>query len=766
MITRINYIKNLGVFEDYARDINLQDFKEKNILYGWNYTGKSTLSRLFSFLNKGAVIDGDYQNVEFEIELTDGTKITKQNKDDNPLSVKVFNSDFIRENLRFDSDDKKITGITFEVGENIAIRKEIDENTHKIEKGKQKKSNNRTNIDKFNEFENSKFTNEARRIKNDCFNSLIEFNKGHLKNVVSSLQNPISQYTNIDTNELNKIKSDALAQDTKTVIIISKPTLAFDTLLQTVTEICQATPTQTIEDNILSDNDFYNWVKDGMGIFSNKNSEVDTCPFCGRTWSKLDWEHRIEYLNAYYSNEAAKVKEEIDETKQKINAEKQKFKNLEWGIKSPNDLVDSLKDEYASLKGKYEDLNKEYNDLLDTLKIKLDEKYNNLFVNIPIGNIDSSAKTKIEEWINEEEQIFKKHNEIVNNFATNRDKARDKYKKYLVATFLENEDYFEVKRKSDIEERGQIRFDKIIKSLEEKNTELTAQLKSIIEGKKKLDEFIKRFLNRNDISIEVTEDDKFQIKRGYHLAKNLSEGEKTAIAFAYFMVMLDSIGNEMQNQIVFIDDPISSLDANHIAQVSSLINSFFFRQGIDSTQPDKYCNYFNQLFISTHNFEFFSFLNDANNLQRERKNSTDKLEKFLIKRINETKSIITELPKAFGKCKSEYVYLFSEINKFKENGCKEEDGYLIPNIIRRFLEIYTLIKLPGSTDEIDNRIKILYPNFDELKILHNFSHFTSFERVVKHSEIIQKLPEIVEDLYKILEQDKSHLDSLYKGIKE
>jgi len=245
------------------------------------------------------------------------------------------------------------------------------------------------------------------------------------------------------------------------------------------------------------------------------------------------------------------------------------------------------------------------------------------------------------------------------------------------------------------------------------------------------------------------------------LAKNLSEGEKTAIAFAHFMVMLDSIGNEMQNQIVFIDDPISSLDANHIAQVSSLINSFFFRQGLDIAQPDKYCNYFNQLFISTHNFEFFSFLNDANRINR---NGT--LNKYFIKRINETKSIITELPKAFGKCKSEYVYLFLEINKFKEGGCKEEDGYLMPNIIRRFLEIYTLIKLPGSTDEIDNRIKILYPDFDNLKILHNFSHFTSFERVVKHSEIIQKLPEIVEDLYKILEQDKSHLDSLYKGIKE
>lgn len=757
MIKRINRIKNLGVFEDYARDTNLQDFNKKNILYGWNYTGKSTLSRLFSYLNKGAVINTDYQNVEFEIELTDGTKITQQNKDDNHLFVKVFNSDFIRENLRFDSDDKKITGITFEVGENIAIRKEIEENIHKIKKGKQKKNNNRTNIDRFSEFENTKFTNEARRIKNDCFNSLIEFNKGHLKNILDFLQNSINQYTNIDSTELNKIKSDALAQDTKTEIISPKPMLAFDTLLRKVTEICQATPTRTIEDNILSDEDFYNWAQDGLRIYSNKKPKVETCAFCGQQLTNS----RIEYLNAFYSNEAAKLRAEIEDIKHKICEEKQVFANLEWGAKSPNDFVDSLKDKYASLKGNYGNLKDEYNALLDTLNEKLVQKYDNLFIDISIGNIDSYAKTQMEEWINEVEQIIQKHNDIVNNFATNRDTARDKYKKYLVATFLENENYFEVKRKSDIEERGQKRFDKIIQSLETKNIQLTAQLKSIIKGKEKLDVFIKRFLNRNDISIEVTEDDKFQIKRGNHLAKNLSEGEKTAIAFAHFMVMLDSIGNEMQNQIVFIDDPISSLDANHIAQVSSLINSFFFRQGLDSAQPDKYCNYFNQLFISTHNFEFFSFLNDANRI-----NKKGTLNKYFIKRINETKSIITELPKAFGKCKSEYVYLFLEINKFKKGGCKEEDGYLMPNIIRRFLEIYTLIKLPGSTDEIDNRIKILYPDFDKLKILHNFSHFTSFERVVKHSEIIQKLPEIVEDLYKILEQDKSHLDSLYKGIEE
>lgn len=756
MIKRINKINNLGVFNDYVKSDDLQDFCEKNILYGWNYTGKTSLSRLFSYLNKDSIIDDDYQNVEFEIELTDGTKITKQNKNDNSLSVKVFNSDFVRDNLRFDSDDKKITGITFDVGENVNIRKEIEENNRKIEKGKQKKNCNKVNIDKLNEFENSKFTNEARRIKNDCFNSLIEFNKGHLKNIIASLQSPISQYTDIDADNLNQIKSDAIAQDTKAKIDIQKPIVSFDTLLSEVIAICQSTPTQTIEDKVLSNNDFYNWVKTGLEIYTHKNPAIDTCAFCGQLLPNK----RIEYLNAFYSNEAAKLKSKIENIKRRINEEKQRFTNLEWSTKSSNDLVDSCKNDYSLLKQRYINLKSNYCALLDTLSDKLDKKDNSLFVSILVGNIDSSAKTKIENWINEVEQIFQRHNDIVNNFATNRNSAREKYKKYLVATFLVNEKYYEIKRKSEIEELGQKRFEKIIHTLETKNAQLEAQLKSIIKGKEKFEEFIKHILNRNDISIEVTDDNKFQIKRGTHLAKNLSEGEKTAIAFAHFMVMLDSLGNDMQNQIIFIDDPISSLDANHIAQVSAMINTFFFRKGLDKNNPDAYCNYFMQLFISTHNFEFFSFLNDANRISKK-----GTINKYFIKRINETKSIITTMPKAFGKCKSEYVYLFSEIDKFKKGGCQEEDGYLMPNIIRRFLEIYTLIKLPGNHDEIDNRIKILYPNFDELKILHNFSHFTSFERVVKHSEIIQKLPDIIDDLYKILEQDENHLKSLYDGIR-
>ena len=53
---------------------------------------------------------------------------------------------------------------------------------------------------------------------------------------------------------------------------------------------------------------------------------------------------------------------------------------------------------------------------------------------------------------------------------------------------------------------------------------------------------------------------------------------------------------------------------------------------------------------------------------------------------------------------------------------------------------------------------------NDLKILHNFSHFTSFERVTKHNELLSKLPDILDDVFVLLNKDPKHLKSLIEGI--
>lgn len=65
MIKRINHIKNFGVFKNYKRNGEIQDFAKVNIIYGWNYSGKTTISRLFQNFelkrNNENYLDADYE---------------------------------------------------------------------------------------------------------------------------------------------------------------------------------------------------------------------------------------------------------------------------------------------------------------------------------------------------------------------------------------------------------------------------------------------------------------------------------------------------------------------------------------------------------------------------------------------------------------------------------------------------------------------------------------------------------------------------------
>lgn len=767
MIKKIKSIKNFAVFANYQADGNIRDFNDVNILYGWNYSGKTSLSRLFSFLDKSATIDSEFSGIEYKVVLENEYELLHSNRETSPLNIRVFNSDFIKDNLSFQDSSKKIKGIRFDIGEGATIRAQIVENNRKIEKGISLKNRNKINIEKFDEFENYKFTNESRRIKNECFNSLIDFDKRHLKNIISSLNiTNLDDYILIDS-EFTSAKANSLSQSPEQTINIPKPILSYETIASAFNIIVESTPKQTAEDIILSnDQDLFNWTKRGLEIYQSKDIEISQCAFCGNDLTK----DRLDYLNSFYTNEAAKLKSEIDRLKGDIETEKAKIKNTEYHRISKNDITTSLRDKFENKKNEFETTKNAYLELLDWLKEKLNEKNDKfLFLSMSDIVIDSEAYEIISNWIDSIFEIIETHNTIVGDFTTIQQIARDKYKKHLVASFLKDENYTNVQNAKYLEERLQSRCDRIIKKYEYENATLSNQLTSIAKGEEEMNTFIKKFLNRDDIAIKV-DGDAFVLKRGGNIAKNLSDGEKTAIAFSHFMVMLESLQteNKLKETIIFIDDPISSLDANHIAQVSSMINSFFYRKGLNPDNTEQVVNCFKQLFISTHNFEFFSFLKSANNFKRKKKDPEGKehptCNYYLIKRLNVNSSIIENIPKSLSKYNSEYVYLFSEIYSFKEENYPENKSYMMPNIIRRFLEIYTLIKLPGNSDEIDNRVKILIGEVNELKVLHTFSHFTDFQRVTQHNGLIFRLNEIVDDIFTLLNKDPQHYKSLKQGI--
>ncbi len=205
-----------------------------------------------------------------------------------------------------------------------------------------------------------------------------------------------------------------------------------------------------------------------------------------------------------------------------------------------------------------------------------------------------------------------------------------------------------------------------------------------------IDSIEKKTLLNTQINQTLIRDD----KKAYHL----SEGECSLLAFCYFMAKLEDIDTKGSKPIIWIDDPISSLDSNHIFFIYSLINEKIVNNHI-----------FGQLFISTHNLDFLKYLKkvDGKFLNSNGKPQNYQKEYFLISRVNDT-SKISIMPKYLKEYVTEFNYLFHQIYKCSIIEVIDDSNYItfynFGNNARKFLEIYLYYKYPdkGMTEETLN----------------------------------------------------------------
>lgn len=187
LIRRIKSLQNFGIYNGFAWNANADEFSDKNIIYGWNYSGKTTLSRFLQLLS--VVSDEDAKKIGFKVSYFDDShKTLDAEQRIEGLKVYVFNNDYIEGTLHFgDKVNRRIKGISFDIGEAssetraqlVQTNSEISEETALMNELKQV-------ADSLNDFE-KEFTKEARRIKNEEFQSQIEFTKAHFKKLVEKI---------------------------------------------------------------------------------------------------------------------------------------------------------------------------------------------------------------------------------------------------------------------------------------------------------------------------------------------------------------------------------------------------------------------------------------------------------------------------------------------------------------------------------------------------------------------------------------------------
>lgn len=133
MIRKIKSIGNFAVFKDFDWDKNVRnesdnvtDFQAINIIYGRNYSGKTTLSRIIRAMETGQISD-KIEKPSFSVAFTDSTEITQTTLLDHNKTVRVFNEDFVRDNLRFMANpDDSIEPFAILGDDNNKIEKKIE----------------------------------------------------------------------------------------------------------------------------------------------------------------------------------------------------------------------------------------------------------------------------------------------------------------------------------------------------------------------------------------------------------------------------------------------------------------------------------------------------------------------------------------------------------------------------------------------------------------------------------------------------------------
>lgn len=222
-----------------------------------------------------------------------------------------------------------------------------------------------------------------------------------------------------------------------------------------------------------------------------------------------------------------------------------------------------------------------------------------------------------------------------------------------------------------------------IKYIKEQISHKKALINSEQAGAEKINKYLKSNFGNNVLEFRAIEENKaeFKIYRNGIEADNLSEGECSLVGFCYFMAKLQSADKKF---VVWIDDPISSLDSNHIFFIFSLIDSELFEN-----KDLK----FNQLFISTHNLDFLKYLKKLKSVSNKKANL------YIIEK-NENGSQIKDMPKFLKNYTTEFNYLFEQIYNHKNIGeITDEDikttlVYNFGNNLRKFLEIYLFFKYP------------------------------------------------------------------------
>lgn len=820
MFTKID-IKKYGLYKDFTWG-SLPELGRVNIIYGRNYSGKTTLSRVFDGMSLNQ-LHKDYLDADFTLHTEDPAvhTVNQTNMDQCPYAVRVYNSDYVKRNLSWlnNEEDGEIIPFTLLGSDNVEAQKAIEEIDEKLGNIEEKKGllyadhvKSKEYYDKKGKYDDAWNALET-ALKNKANGDIKKKNlyvKQGTNYIVNNIKRDIEEFisaVNVTEDEEGKplekpyIKyevDDAVVLTdeekeilTKTVNETEKPTISVlpdkePHLTDFVAKVKKLAPKTIALSKALQelvDNDLLQaWVDKGREVQKDRK----TCAFCGNPIAPERW----DALNAHFSKESEDLKTALTMLKTALESASESLDKFmeSRGFRKENIYVLYLGEFDAVIK-LWNTFVENYKNAIGQLIAPVVERLSNIFkpVNVDELKVELKGYKEFEEAFN---ALVEKNNAYGLKLEGAKDDARKKLRLDYVYQFCLDINYAEtIDRLTKEEEELGAQYNAMttraeeIAELKKQRQQKELDKKDEVKAAQKVTELLFNHFGNGSLSLEpeTIEDEvdeetgemkprtRFVVKRGTDYAKNLSEGEKSLISFCYFIAhMADELnGPDADKLVIYIDDPISSLDSSHIFFMYSLIETTFIK-------PTN----FGQLFISTHNLEFLKFMK---RFKLRGPKGTKTICHYVVVKLgkgttNDYRCEIKEMPKYLRKYMTEYNFLFEQIYAIAQLEREEDQTlygekytlyYNIGNNMRKFLECYLFNRFPDVDDPLAEHMADLFDDHvpsEVNRIVNEYSHLVWAERGMK----VMDVPEVVKAAREILKalqlKDRKHYDTLCKSV--
>lgn len=507
MIQRINRLRSFGIYRDFNGDAPpaVPGFKKRNLIYGWNYSGKTTVSRLFQCLQfPDRPIP--YANGRFTIQLSGGAQVTETNRQIQ-IPVRVFNRDYITANFQAEHTAPAV----FIVGEeNLALRARLESLRRAQEQLRGRAQERQAQIDRISSTDSGAGTARASAVGGLL--GVRDFRRPDLEARIREVRNNLTAFILTDDQRQSAIATFQAGNQFSELPQIRHSLLDLTVEISAVNTLLRRTASFDAIQGLSSNPELQDWLGKGLTL----HRQTPTCLFCENTLPPA----RLDQLQRHFSTAYKQLTADIDAKVSHLSTARFELPRLD-AMQFLQSVRHQVRQDLGLLATWLEYCNSLIRSLLGALQQKRISLEATLSWDGDVSRLEEGTLI-----IQRLEANLELHNQQVRNMGTVRRDTRASIERHFSAIhFQEQQLALHEEQITDL--RRQIQYAANAgQRLERQAQQITAQIDRAARGAERFKELVNFLLRGSEIHVESRNEMEFQLKRGAVPADKLSDGEK------------------------------------------------------------------------------------------------------------------------------------------------------------------------------------------------------------------------------------------------